>query len=38
MDVKTQSCVVAGKRAVAVTEQNIEWTNKGTLVQIHRGG
>lgn len=24
MEVKTQSCVVAGKRAVAVTEQNIE--------------
>ncbi|EKN9132416.1 idnD, partial [Salmonella enterica] len=23
MEVKTQSCVVAGKRAVAVTEQNI---------------
>ncbi|MDI8106951.1 hypothetical protein MJN85_30225, partial [Salmonella enterica subsp. enterica serovar Anatum] len=32
MEVKTQSCVVAGKRAVAVTEQNIEWNNKGTLV------
>lgn len=31
MEVKTQSCVVAGKRAVAVTEQNIEWNNKGTL-------
>lgn len=28
MEVKTQSCVVAGKRAVAVTEQNIEWNNK----------
>lgn len=38
MEVKTQSCVVAGKRAVAVTEQNIEWNNKGTLVQITRGG
>ncbi|MDI4745983.1 heterodisulfide reductase-related iron-sulfur binding cluster, partial [Salmonella enterica subsp. enterica serovar Kentucky] len=27
-----------GKRAVAVTEQNIEWNKKGALVQITRGG
>jgi L-idonate 5-dehydrogenase len=38
MQVKTQSCVVAGKKAVAITDQNIEWNNKGTLVQITRGG
>lgn len=38
MEVKTQSCVVAGKRSVAVTQQNIEWNNKGTLVKITRGG
>ena len=38
MQVKTQSCVVAGKKTVAITDQNIEWNNKGTLVQITRGG
>lgn len=37
MQVKTQSCVVAGKKTVAITDQNIEWNNKGTLVQITRG-
>ncbi|HDV7601911.1 TPA: idnD, partial [Escherichia coli] len=25
MQVKTQSCVVAGKKTVAVTEQTIDW-------------
>lgn len=30
MEVKTQSCVVAGKRAVVVTEQNIEWNNSSS--------
>lgn len=30
MEVKTQSCVVACKRAVAVTEQNIEWNNSSS--------
>lgn len=38
MQVKTQSCVVAGKKTVAVTEQTIDWNNNGTLVQITRGG
>lgn len=38
MQVKTQSCVVAGKKTVAITDQNIEWNNKGTLVKITRGG
>jgi L-idonate 5-dehydrogenase len=38
MKVKTQSCVVAGKKTVAVSDQEIEWNNKGTLVQITRGG
>lgn len=32
MQVKTQSCVVAGKKTVAVTEQTIDWNNNGTLV------
>jgi L-idonate 5-dehydrogenase len=38
MKIKTQSCVVAGKQTVDVTDQEIEWNNKGTLVQITRGG
>lgn len=38
MELKTQSCVVTGKKLVGVTERNIEWNNKGTLVQITRGG
>ncbi len=38
MQVKTQSCVVADKKTVAVTEQTIDWNNNGTLVQITRGG
>lgn len=38
MELKTQSCVVTGKELVGVTEQNIEWNKKGTLVQITRGG
>lgn len=38
MKIKTQSCVVAGKKSVDVTAQEIEWNNKGTLVQITRGG
>ena len=32
MQVKTQSCVVAGKKTVAVTEQTIDWNNNGTLI------
>lgn len=38
MKIKTQSCVVAGKQTVDVSDQEIEWNNKGTLVQITRGG
>lgn len=38
MKIKTQSCVVAGKQTVDVSDQEIEWNNEGTLVQITRGG
>ena len=38
MKIKTQSCVVAGKQTVGVSDQEIEWNNKGTLVKITRGG
>jgi len=38
MKIKTQSCVVAGKQTVDVNDQEIEWNNEGTLVQITRGG
>ncbi|GDC19172.1 L-idonate 5-dehydrogenase [Escherichia coli] len=38
MQVKTQSCVVAGKKTVAVTEQTIDWNNNGTLGKVRISG
>ncbi|WP_413727419.1 L-idonate 5-dehydrogenase [Sodalis sp. RH19] len=38
MNVDTQSCVVTGKKAVAVVAQNVEYSGQGTLVKISRGG
>lgn len=38
MNIETQSCVITGKQQVSVTQQQVEWDGKGTLVRITRGG
>jgi L-idonate 5-dehydrogenase len=38
MSIITQSCVVTGKKSVAVIEQEINYQGIGTLVKITRGG
>lgn len=38
MKIQTQSCVVNGKRDVAVIAQEVDYRGQGTLVKISRGG
>ncbi|CAI1576757.1 TPA: L-idonate 5-dehydrogenase [Serratia marcescens] len=38
MKIQTQSCVVNGKRDVAVIAQEVDYWGQGTLVKISRGG
>ena len=38
MKIQTQSCVVKGKRDVAVIAQEVDYRGQGTLVKISRGG
>ncbi|WP_153071720.1 alcohol dehydrogenase catalytic domain-containing protein, partial [Escherichia coli] len=38
MKIQTQSCMVNGKRDVAVIAQEVNYQGQGTLVKIRRGG
>lgn len=38
MKIETKSCMVSGKKSVGIADQEIEWSKKGTLVNITRGG
>ncbi len=38
MNIDTKSCVVNGKKDVSVISQTVEYTGRGTLVKIVRGG
>lgn len=38
MNINTKSCVVIGKKNVAVVAQSVEYSGEGTLVKISRGG
>src|SRR5476649_857544 len=38
MNIDTKSCVVNGKKSVAVISQSVEYSGQGTLVKVSRGG
>ncbi|MDZ7277209.1 L-idonate 5-dehydrogenase [Pantoea eucrina] len=38
MKIDSHACVISGKKQVSVTQQQVTWEGKGTLVRMTRGG